>query len=207
MELAKKKKIWVENKKKDLPEEFLKQALGSLFIGVNSVYDRMEKGFREIKFLDDLNDLYKIKDDSIVMLDIENMEYSADLDSISYAKRMNEELCVVVKDMVVDKYQMYLYNMYGIDGVIFDTEDVDNGNLQEIIFLADVMGIELIYALGNSKEMKRIKECNGDIRVVMPKNDSFVESIDKNVFLISQADHGQDKKHKHIFIRREKSYE
>ena len=206
MMLLDKKKLSIENKKKDLPKEFLKQSLGSLLIDVNDVYERVKNGLKVISLLDSFDDLYKEDGNGVVALDISNMGYDATLDNIAYAKRINENLCVVVKDILLDEYQMYLYNMHNIDGVIFDVGNVDGDELKNIVFLSQVMGIELIASLYSIQDLEKTSKYPEAFRVFMVSDDKLTEKLPKGAFVIKDANSSHNENYSYIEIKR-KRYE
>ncbi len=206
MMLLDKKKLSIENKKKDLPKEFLKQSLGSLLIDVNDVYERVKNGLKVISLLDSFDDLYKEDGNGVVALDISNMGYDATLDNIAYAKRINENLCVVVKDILLDEYQMYLYNMHNIDGVIFDVGNVDGDELKNIVFLSQVMGIELIASLYSIQDLEKTSKYPEAFRVFMVADDKLTEKLPKDAFVIKDENSSHNENYSYIEIKR-KRYE
>jgi len=204
MTLLEKKKLSIENKKKDLSEEFLKQNLGSLLINVNDVYERVQNGLEAISLLDNFEDLYKEDGNGVVAFDISNMNYDATLDNIAYAKRINENLCVVVKDILLDEYQMYLYNMYNIDGVIFDIKNVEKDKLKEIVFLSQVMGIELMASVYSSQDLEKAKKYPETFRIFVTANDNLVEKLPMDTFVIKDENSVADEKYSYILIKRKR---
>ena len=206
MMLLERKKLSIESKKKDLPKEFLKQNLGSLLIDVNDVYERVRNGLKVISLLDSFEDLYKEDGNGVVALDISNMEYDATLDNIAYAKRINDNLCVVVEDILLDEYQMYLYNMHNIDGVIFDIGNVDKDDLKNIVFLSQVMGIELIASIHSIQDLEKTIEYPETFRVFMVADDKLTEKLPKGAFVIKDESSPYDENNSYIVIKR-KRYE
>ncbi len=204
MNLIENKKLLIENKKKDLPKDFLKQNLGSLLIDVNDVYEKVKEGVKTITLVENLDDLYNENGDDIVAFDIKEMAYNAELDNIAYAKRLNEDLCVVVEDILLDDYQMYLYNMFNIDGVIFDVQNVDKEELKNIIFLANVMGITLIYSVRHENDLNKIKKYEKNIRFLAVDDDSLVESLPDDAYIVKKTDSKLSKRYADIFIKRKK---
>lgn len=204
--LLERKKLSIESKKKDLPKEFLKQNLGSLLIDVNDVYERVRNGLKVISLLDSFEDLYKEDGNGVVALDISNMEYDATLDNIAYAKRINDNLCVVVEDILLDEYQMYLYNMHNIDGVIFDIGNVDKDDLKNIVFLSQVMGIELIASIHSIQDLEKTSKYPETFRVFMVADDKLTEKLPKGAFVIKDESSPYDENNSYIVIKR-KRYE
>lgn len=204
--LLERKKLSIESKKKDLPKEFLKQNLGSLLIDVNDVYERVRNGLKVISLLDSFEDLYKEDGNGVVALDISNVEYDATLDNIAYAKRINDNLCVVVEDILLDEYQMYLYNMHNIDGVIFDIGNVDKDDLKNIVFLSQVMGIELIASIHSIQDLKKTSKYPETFRVFMVADDKLTEKLPKGTFVIKDESSPYDENNSYIVIKR-KRYE
>ncbi len=206
MMLLERKKLSIESKKKDLPKEFLKQNLGSLLIDVNDVYERVRNGLKVISLLDSFEDLYKEDGNGVVALDISNMEYDATLDNIAYAKRINDNLCVVVEDILLDEYQMYLYNMHNIDGVIFDIGNVDKDDLKNIVFLSQVMGIELIASIHSIQDLEKTIEYPETFRVFMVTDDKLTDKLPKGAYVIKDESSPYDENNSYIVIKR-KRYE
>ncbi len=204
--LLERKKLSIESKKKDLPKEFLKQNLGSLLIDVNDVYERVRNGLKVISLLDSFEDLYKEDGNGVVALDISNMEYDATLDNIAYAKRINDNLCVVVEDILLDEYQMYLYNMHNIDGVIFDIGNVDKDDLKNIVFLSQVMGIELIASIHSIQDLEKTIEYPETFRVFMVTDDKLTDKLPKGAYVIKDESSPYDENNSYIVIKR-KRYE
>ncbi len=204
--LLERKKLSIESKKKDLPKEFLKQNLGSLLIDVNDVYERVRNGLKVISLLDSFEDLYKEDGNGVVALDISNVEYDATLDNIAYAKRINDNLCVVVEDILLDEYQMYLYNMHNIDGVIFDIGNVDKDDLKNIVFLSQVMGIELIASIHSIQDLEKTSKYPETFRVFMVADDKLTEKLPKGAFVIKDESSPYDENNSYIVIKR-KRYE
>ena len=206
MMLLERKKLSIESKKKDLPKEFIKQNLGSLLIDVNDVYERVRNGLKVISLLDSFEDLYKEDGNGVVALDISNMEYDATLDNIAYAKRINDNLCVVVEDILLDEYQMYLYNMHNIDGVIFDIGNVDKDDLKNIVFLSQVMGIELIASIHSIQDLEKTIEYPETFRVFMVTDDKLTDKLPKGAYVIKDESSPYDENNSYIVIKR-KRYE
>ncbi len=204
--LLERKKLSIESKKKDLPKEFIKQNLGSLLIDVNDVYERVRNGLKVISLLDSFEDLYKEDGNGVVALDISNMEYDATLDNIAYAKRINDNLCVVVEDILLDEYQMYLYNMHNIDGVIFDIGNVDKDDLKNIVFLSQVMGIELIASIHSIQDLEKTIEYPETFRVFMVTDDKLTDKLPKGAYVIKDESSPYDENNSYIVIKR-KRYE
>ncbi len=184
MESIEKKIIRINNKKKDLPEKLLKQGLGSLFISVNSIYEKVQNGLKKIELLENFDDLHTKKGDVVVVLDIRDVNYDARLDNIAYAKRNNENLCVIVKDVLIEEYQMYLYNMYNIDGVIFDVKNVYEKDMKGIMNLASIMGIETIASLTSKDDLLRIGNYFDMMRLVVINNVNLLKYMPKDVYII-----------------------
>ncbi len=184
MESIEKKIIRINNKKKDLPEKLLKQGLGSLFISVNSIYEKVQSGLKKIELLENFDDLHTKKGDVVVVFDIRDVNYDARLDNIAYAKRNNENLCVIVKDVLIEEYQMYLYNMYNIDGVIFDVKNVYEKDMKGIMNLASIMGIETIASLTSKDDLLRIGNYFDMIRLVVINNVNLLKYMPKDVYII-----------------------
>ena len=209
MQIIEKKKLFIENKKKDLSEKLLKNSLGSLLVDVNDVYERIEAGLNKIMRIDNLDDLFSFDNTAeTVIIDIRNIDYSADLDKIAYAKRINENLCVISRDILLDAYQMYLSNMYNIDGILFDVEYIDSKELKEVFFLAGAMGIELIYGVKSESDLLKIRENCGDIRLVSPLQDGdFMRLIPDNVIIVKDIDSNFKTRRPYVEIAERKSYE
>ncbi len=201
MDLLENKKRFIEEKKKDLNPNLLKRGLNSLYIETRSVTEKIDKGIKNILQIRDVEKLYNIKDEAIVVLDIQSSPYDAILDTVSIVKRVNKQLCVIAKDIVLEDYQLYLFNIFNFDGVIFHPGYVDKRFIKEIEFLAAVMGIELIPIIKNRSDISEINKWN-EINVVSPLNEDVIKSEEfpKNVKIIKDIDSDIDEKYANAVI-------
>ena len=201
MDLVRNKKRFIEEKKKDLDPGLLKRGLDSLYIETRSVAEKIENGIKKIVQIKDIEELYDIKDETIAILDIQKKPYEAVLDTVSIVKKVNEQLCVIAKDVVLEDYQLYLFNIYNFDGVIFHLEYVDRKFMKEIEFLSAVMGIELIPFIKNETDLSEINRWN-EVNVVSPLNEEIIKSKEfpKNVKIIKDINSDIDEKYANAVI-------
>ncbi len=184
-ELIQQKKRFIEKQKQEFPEEFLKKALGGLLIVPADLYEFVNSGTKEAFTIEEIEDLYNITEKIVAVIDLTNKPYGAFLDAVGFAKHINEQLAVIVKDILLEEYQLYTFYMYNIDGVLFDLNALQQEELEKIVALAEVMGINLIPSISKNEDLKNIKRFEDGIRFVSTNNAEITKQIPENLKLVT----------------------
>ena len=92
------------------------------------------------------------------MIDIRDMPYSSELDTIASNKSIKPELGVIVYDIILEEYQVYLHRIYQTDAIVFPLKPLNEKTAEKIIFIANSMGILPIPFIESLDELSKIKE-------------------------------------------------
>ncbi len=180
------KKNMVKNKKEELPPHVIEMGLNMLFVEPINVFERIENGLKDINTIDDIEELYNITNKATVLIDIRDKEYNEALDNIALAKQSNEHLCVIVRDILLEEYQVYLSRVYQIDGLLFDVSHLTTQMLKNIMFIAISMGITPILSINSEMDISKI---DWEItRVVAVKDKNIINKIPNNIKIIKDID-------------------
>ncbi len=180
------KKNMVKNKKEELPPHVIEMGLNMLFVEPINVFERIENGLKDINTIDDIEELYNITNKATVLIDIRDKKYNEALDNIALAKQSNEQLCVIVRDILLEEYQVYLSRVYQIDGLLFDVSHLTTQMLKNIMFIAISMGITPILSINSEMDISKI---DWEItRVVAVKDKNIINKIPNNIKIIKDID-------------------
>ncbi len=180
------KKNMVKNKKEELPPHVIEMGLNMLFVEPINVFERIENGLKDINTIDDIEELYNIAHKATVLIDIRDKKYNEALDNIALAKQSNEQLCVIVRDILLEEYQVYLSRVYQIDGLLFDVSHLTTQMLKNIMFIAISMGITPILSINSEMDISKI---DWEItRVVAVKDKNIINKIPNNIKIIKDID-------------------
>ncbi len=186
MNLLEKKKEIVKNKKESLPPHVIEMGLNMLFVEPNNLLERIDSGLSTIDLVNDIEAISNIEGEKTIILDIRAMEYNEELDNIAYAKQKNEKLCVVVKDILFEEYQVYLSRVYQIDAILFEISHLTTQALKNIIFIAESMGLTPILHLKSEIDLKKIDW--QFVKAVCVNDQSIMDNIPGNVKIIKDID-------------------
>ncbi len=185
MHPAETKREFINRKKEEFSPDFLKKALGGIFMPIHDLEMFVKEGVREAKRAGSPEDLLNMEGKRIAVIDLKSSDYSPELDTVGMAKRLNENLAVLAEDILLEEYQLYLLYMYNIDGVIFDLSYTDAGELKKIVDLSAIMGINLIPSISSAEEAELIKEFGDVIRFVSPNEMGLYGSLSDRFKLLS----------------------
>ncbi|WP_025270099.1 hypothetical protein [Hippea sp. KM1] len=149
------KKRLIKQKKDEVPPHVLEMGLNMLFIEPKEIIDRIEEG-KQIELIK-LDNLENSKADT-VLIDIRDMPYSSELDTIASNKSIKPELGVIVYDIILEEYQVYLHRIYQTDAIVFPLKPLNEKTAEKIIFIANSMGILPIPFIESLDELSKIKE-------------------------------------------------
>jgi hypothetical protein len=187
MSLLNKKKEIIKNKKKELSPYVIEMGLYMLFIEPNNVFENVvEKGVDEFFFIDDIDKLYDIKEEKTVVLDITDKNYDEYLDNIATAKHLNSSISVIVKDIVLEEYQVYLSRVYYIDALMFDISYLTTQTVKNIIPIAESMGITPIISIKSEMDLSKIDW--SIVKIVSLYDDALKSKIPQNIKIVKDID-------------------
>ncbi|WP_035587770.1 beta/alpha barrel domain-containing protein [Hippea jasoniae] len=147
------KKIWVRQKKQEIPPHVLEMGLNMLFEEPRDIFSKL-KNSQPLKPLQ-LEQIIDAQED-LVFVDAIKMPYTAEFDNVGFAKQLNPKLNVAVKDILVEEYQVYLHRIYGFDGIIFPISHLTKKLTETFIFMCDSMGMLPIPIIENELDLEKI---------------------------------------------------
>ncbi len=137
MDIGRKREL-IKKKKMEVPPHIVEVGLNLLYIEPHDVASRLRK-LDMVKHVE-INDIFDVRDDTI-FVDISEEPYDERLDNIAYAKQINPELAVIVKDIILEEYQIFLSRIYQADAIVFPVAQLNRKILEKFIFMAGSMGI------------------------------------------------------------------
>ncbi|AEA33938.1 hypothetical protein [Hippea maritima] len=152
--LDEKKKL-IKQKREEVPPHVIEMGLNMLFTEPIDVLQRLKecKQIEPIK----IENIDSSTTDTI-FIDISSMPYSSEIDNIAFNKSLKPKLAVIVYDIMLEEYQVYLHRIYQIDAIMFPVEPLTPKSFQKIVFIANSMGILPIPFIKDKEELKKIED-------------------------------------------------
>ncbi len=149
------KKEFVRVKKKEVPSHIIEIGLNLLYVEPHN----MEERLKELDVLKQINleDIFSYESGS-VMIDIFEHPYNEELDNIGFAKQLSPDLAVVVKDIILEEYQIFLNRIYQVDGIAFPITHLTKKATEKFMFIMSSMGMMPIPIVDNNEDLEKIPD-------------------------------------------------
>ncbi len=154
MDIQRKKEL-IKRKKAEVPPHIVEMGLNLLYVEPHDVKSRLER-YNIIKRIE-IDDILDVSSDT-VFLDISDVPYDSELDNIGYAKQMNPDLAVIIKDVLLEEYQIFLNRIYQVDAIVFPVSHLNRSSLEKFIFISSSMGILPIPLIKSESELEMLPE-------------------------------------------------
>lgn len=181
----------IEVAQKKIMRDFIRSIINPK-VGDISVIAEIKLASPSAGKLGDANDIEKkVKDyengfaDAISVV-VDKKYFSGDLDFIRRIKA-EVSLPVLVKDFVIDSYQIYEMKVYGADAVLLTAKIVSLDKLIKLVKLANELNIEPVVEVQNAQELRNAFITDTRIIAVNARDlKSFVVDIEKVCELIKK---------------------
>jgi len=132
------KKGFVREKKREVPSHIIEIGLNLLYVEPHDMEERLKEldTLKQIK----LEHIFNYGSGS-VLIDIFEHPYNEELDNIGFAKQLNPDLAVVVKDIILEEYQIFLNRIYQVDAIAFPISHLTKKATEKFIFITSSMGM------------------------------------------------------------------
>jgi len=77
--------------------------------------------------------------------------------------RSGSNLPILVKDFIIDEVQLYQSRVFGADAVLMIPGLVDNKKMKDLIYKADILGLDCVVEVSSKEELEEMQEYNGRI--------------------------------------------
>lgn len=148
MDIQRKKEL-IKRKKLEVPPHIVEMGLNLLYVEPHDMVARLQSS--KVINIVDIDDVLDIESET-VFIDISHEPYDSRLDNIGYAKQMNPHLAVVVKDIILEEYQIFLNRIYQVDAIVFPVSELNRKSLEKFIFIASSMGMLPIPMINSESE-------------------------------------------------------
>lgn len=168
-EIIEKKKGIIEKKKEKFPFDEIKRGIisGKKY----SIYERLKKGFGIIGEIKRASPSAGIIDKNIDFVKVAKIYERCGLSGISVLTcepyfygsiddlkivRENVNIPLLMKDFIIDEYQIYEGKFYGADFVILIARILDDEKIKKFIKICEEIGLEVLIEIFNSDDLKRV---------------------------------------------------
>jgi len=154
MDIQRKREL-INRKKEEVPPHIVEMGLNLLYVEPHDVEHRLKR--HDVIKKIEIDDIFDISNDT-VFVDISDRPYDSKLDNIGYAKQMNPDLAVIIKDILLEEYQIFLNRIYQVDAIVFPVSQLNRKSLEKFIFIASSMGILPIPMVADEDELEMLPE-------------------------------------------------
>ncbi len=147
------KKTFIKEKKREVPSHIIEIGLNLLYVEPHD----MEEKLKDVDTLEQINldNIFDYENVS-VLIDIRKHPYNEELDNIGFAKQLNPDLAVVVKDIILEEYQIFLNRVYQVDAIAFPISHLTKKATEKFMFIMDSMGMMPIPIIETDEDLDKI---------------------------------------------------
>ncbi len=148
-----KKKGFIKNKKHEIPSHIIEIGLNLLYVEPHNMEERLEN--LDVLEQIEIKNIFNSRNKT-VLIDIYEQPYDEKLDNIGLAKQLNPELSVIVKDIILEEYQIFLNRVYHVDAIAFPVSHLTKKAVEKLMFITDSMGMLPIPIVQSKEDLEKI---------------------------------------------------
>ncbi len=148
-----KKKSFIKKKKQEVPSHIIEVGLNLLYVEPHHIKQRLNKS--QILERIEIKRIFDTENKTI-LVDISDQPYDEELDNIGLAKQLNPELAVIVKDIILEEYQIFLNRIYQVDAIAFPILYITKKAVEKLMFITNSMGMLPIPIIQSDEDFKKI---------------------------------------------------
>lgn len=176
----KRREVRKKKKNRDFLGAILKPKQGKIsIISEIKLYSPTEGKLGDEKELEERAVLYKKSGADAVSLVVDKKYFAGDLKFVRRVKN-SVSLPILVKDFIIDPYQIYEAKIYGADAILIIAKIINRKQLKDFVELSFKIGAEPVVEIQNNEELNNAIAADTRVIAVNARNlDTFQVDIDR----------------------------